>query len=482
MARKSAASAMALIIIIDVALINVAFFLSYFIRYRLQFPSAVLPQYDAPYWPYLPFSALLTVLCLLSYRIDGLYEPRRRRRWLDELYRLLTGTLTSIVIVMAVTFALQPLVYSRGMLLRAGFLIILLLAGARLIAHTIILSRRRRGIGVDRVLVVGLGELGRAVIRNILADPVLGYQVAGYVDDDPDKGSSRLGRIQGLGGIDNLASVIVNNDIDEVIVTLPWMYHRKIMQIIEECERKNVRVRVVPDVFQQRMRRLDFDSLNGIPLIGAGPEELSRAAIILKRSMDLVGVLLALPFLLILILVFGALIKLESPGPVFFTQRRVGKDGREFDVIKFRSMVLGAEQMQKELAHLNEADGPLFKIKEGTEPGRRDPRITRVGRFMRRTSIDELPQLLNVLRGEMSLVGPRPGTPGEVQQYKPWQLRRISVRPGITGLWQVSGRSDIPFDEMVLLDIFYIENWSLELDIRILLQTIPAVLMARGAY
>jgi exopolysaccharide biosynthesis polyprenyl glycosylphosphotransferase len=311
---------------------------------------------------------------------------------------------------------------------------------------------------------------------------MLGYQVIGYIDDDPDKGSGKLGRIPGLGGIEHLALAIDQQGVDEVIITLPWMYHRKILQIIEECERGNVRVRVVPDVFQQRMRRVDLDSLNGIPLIGPGPDKLSGSAMLIKRMMDLVLALLAMPFFVLLYALIGMAIKLDSRGPVLFKQRRVGRDGRQFDVYKFRSMIEGAEQMQQELAYLNEADGPLFKIKERDSEGKLDPRITAVGRFIRRTSLDEIPQLINVLRGEMSWVGPRPGTPAEVEQYRAWQVRRLSIRPGMTGLWQVSGRSDVPFDEMVLLDIFYIENWTVGLDIRILLQTIPVVLLGKGAY
>jgi exopolysaccharide biosynthesis polyprenyl glycosylphosphotransferase len=236
-----------------------------------------------------------------------------------------------------------------------------------------------------------------------------------------------------------------------------------------------VPVRVVPDVFQQRMGRVDLDTLSGIPLIGTAPVRLSQGAFLVKRVIDLSISILAIPFMLILFAVVALFIKLDSPGPVIFKQRRVGKDGRPFHVLKFRSMVVGAEQMQADLEALNEADGPLFKVK-------RDPRVTRVGKWLRRTSIDELPQLINVIRGEMSIVGPRPGTPEEVAQYEPWQMQRISVLPGITGLWQVSGRSDVPFEEMVLLDIFYIENWSLDLEIRILLQTIPYVLLGHGAY
>jgi len=379
------------------------------------------------------------------------------------------------VIVMAITFFFQPLVYSRGMLVLAATMIVVFLSLARVLSRSILIRRRRRGIGVDRVLVVGAGDIGRSVIQSILADPAAGYQVVGYIDDDPLKGNGKLGRIRGLGNLEDLPGVIAAEGVDEVIVTLPWMYHRKILHIVEECERGNVPVRVVPDVFQQRMGRVDLDTLSGIPLIGTAPVRLSQVAFLVKRVIDLSISIIAIPFMLILFTVVALLIKLDSPGPVIFKQRRVGKDGRPFHVLKFRSMVEGAEQMQADLEALNEADGPLFKVK-------RDPRVTRVGKWLRRTSIDELPQLINVIRGEMSIVGPRPGTPEEVAQYEPWQMQRISVLPGITGLWQVSGRSDVPFEEMVLLDIFYIENWSLDLEIRILLQTIPYVLLGHGAY
>jgi exopolysaccharide biosynthesis polyprenyl glycosylphosphotransferase len=253
------------------------------------------------------------------------------------------------------------------------------------------------------------------------------------------------------------------------------MYHRKIMQIVSECEREHVRVRVVPDVFQQRMRRVDLDSLNGIPLIGSGPATMSSTALLIKRIIDLALILLALPFLLVIFAVVGLVVTLDSKGPILYKHPRIGKNGQSFDMVKFRTMIVGADKMQDELREMNEVDGPIFKIRE-------DPRRTRVGRILRRFSIDEIPQLINVVRGEMSIVGPRPGTPEEVAQYEPWQRERLTVRPGLTGLWQVSGRSNIPFAEMCLLDIFYIENWSLDLDIRIMLQTIPNVLLGHGAY
>jgi exopolysaccharide biosynthesis polyprenyl glycosylphosphotransferase len=465
---------------LDILLINLAFYLSYVVRYEIGFPYPVDPQYDAPFFPsYLPQAVMLTVLCLLTYRINGLYERRRARRWIDETYRLVNGTMTSIVAIMAVTFFVQPLVYSRGMLVLAGLLIVAFLSAARLTQHWVEAWLRSRGIGVARVLIVGAGEVGRAVIRSLLGNPGLGYQIVGFVDDDPDKGSTRLGRIPGFGSLENMGTVIASERVDEVIVTLPWMYHRKIMEIVNECEREQVRVRVVPDVFQQRMRRIDIDSLNGIPLIGSAPARMSPTAVLLKRGIDLFLVLLASPILLIIFAVVGLAIKLDSPGPVFYKHRRVGKGGREFDMFKFRTMVIGADQMRDELSALNEADGPLFKIKD-------DPRRTRLGALLRRTSIDELPQIINVLRGEMSLVGPRAEISqlvSELQSKVPFYRARLLVKPGITGWAQVNFSYAATVEETAVkleYDLYYIKHRNMLLDFVILLRTVGTVVGFRG--
>jgi exopolysaccharide biosynthesis polyprenyl glycosylphosphotransferase len=463
------------VIALDAVLINLAFIFSYLVRYRLNLPYPVDARYDAPFYPYVPFALMLTVFCLITYRLNGLYDKRRGRNWLDDIYPLFSGTTAGILVVMAITFFIQPLVYSRGVLVLAGFIIVALLSLARFVRLEIEASLRRRGIGTEHVLIVGAGEVGRAVMRSILADPSLGYQVLGYIDDDPHKADGSLGRFRGLGGIDKLEEVLGCERVDEVIVSLPWMYHRKIVQIVDECEQRDIRVRVVPDIFQQRMHSVDLVTLNGIPLIGVNPGYLSPSALLMKRIVEISLCIVALPVLAIMCTLIAVAIKIDSPGPAIFKQRRVGKDGHEFEIYKFRSMVDGADGMKAALQELNEADGPLFKIKN-------DPRMTRVGRLLRRASMDELPNVINVLRGEMSIVGPRPGTPDEVAQYEPWQKVRIGARPGMTGLWQVSGRSDIPFDEMCLLDIYYIENWSLGLDIRIMIQTVPRLLLGKGAY
>lgn len=286
------------ILALDVILLNLAFYLSYVVRYDLGIPYPVPVEYDARFYPaYVPYAALLTLLCLIMYRLNGLYERRRGRGWLEEVYGLINGTMTSIVVIMGVTFFVQPLVYSRGMLVVAGLLIVMLLSVARIVQRFIEAVLRQRGIGVERVLIVGMGDVGRAIVRSLIGNPSLGYQIVGYVDDDPSKGDSSLGRIKGFGEVDNLRDVISSEKIDEVIVSLPWMHHRKIMQIVNDCEREHIRVRVVPDVFQQRMRRMDIDSLNGIPLIGSGPARMSPSAVAIKRLTDIVLVACALPLL-----------------------------------------------------------------------------------------------------------------------------------------------------------------------------------------
>jgi len=263
--------------------------------------------------------------------------------------------------------------------------------------------------------------------------------------------------------------------VDEVIITLPWNYHRRILHVLRECARRQVAARLVPDLFQMSLSRVEVGDLGGVPLIEIKEIAFSRAEVAFKRVVDVVGAALGLMLGAPIFGLIALAIKLDSKGPAFFKQVRVGKDHQQFNCYKFRSMRVGAEEELESLRDQNEADGPIFKMRD-------DPRRTRVGRFLRRISLDELPQLINVLRGEMSLVGPRPPIPEEVGQYKPWHQKRLTVCPGITGLWQVSGRSELTFDEMVLLDLYYIEHWSPWMDFSILLRTIPKAIVGDGAY
>jgi exopolysaccharide biosynthesis polyprenyl glycosylphosphotransferase len=460
----------------DVLLINLAFAIAYWLRYDLQLFAAVDQAYFVPYRQFIPISLALTLLLLGIYKLSGVYNQPRGASWFDEVYRLVTSTATGIILmVFVIVVFFRPLFFSRLIFFYAAVLIIVFLSISRLGKRMARNYLRKKGQGVDRLLIVGAGEVGRTVMRNIVAHPALGYQVVGFVDDDPEKGRTDIGRFKALGSTANIPHLVKDKAIDEVIVTLPWMYHRKIVSIIAQCERERIRVRIVPDIFQMTLSHLDVEDLGGIPMIGVRDISISSGARIFKRTMDVVVSLAGLVLLFPLFLLIGLLIRIDSPGSVLFRQIRVGKDEQLFAFYKFRSMRKGAEQEKGELLDQNEADGPIFKI-------RNDPRITAVGRFLRRTSLDELPQLLNVLMGHMSLVGPRPAPPAEVQRYQPWHKRRLEVAPGMTGMWQVSGRSELTFDEMVLLDLYYIENWSPVLDLQILLRTVPKVLLGEGAY
>jgi len=462
--------------IADVFFINLAVAVAYWLRYGLQWFAAVDEAYFVPYTSFIPISLALTVLLLSIYKTTGVYNQPRGASWFDEVYRILTGTAVGIILmVFVIVFFFRPLFYSRLVFFYAGMLITILLGISRLVKRMVRNELRMRGLGVDRLLIVGAGEVGRTVMRNVVAHPALGYHVVGFVDDDPDKGKTNIGRFEALGSTTNLPRMVKELAIDEVIITLPWMYHRKIVSIIAQCEREQVKVRIVPDIFQMTLSHLDVEDLGGIPMIGVRDISISGSQLLIKRTMDVVislaGLILLFPFFILIALA----IRIDSPGPAVFRQIRVGKNERLFACYKFRSMRQGAEAEQEKLQDQNEAHGVFFKIRE-------DPRITRVGRFLRRTSIDELPQLFNVLMGHMSVVGPRPATPSEVQRYQPWHKRRLEVAPGITGMWQVSGRSQLTFDEMVLLDLYYIENWSPLLDMQIMLRTIPKVLLGEGAY
>jgi len=462
--------------ITDVLLINLAFAIAYWLRYGLQWFAAVDEAYFVPYSAFIPISLALTVLLLSIYKLGGVYNMPRGASWFDEVYRLTTGTATGIIlIIFFIVFFVQPTLYSRLIFFYAGTLITILLSISRLGKRLVRTMLRKRGLGVDRLLIVGAGEVGRTVMRNVVAQPALGYHVVGFVDDDPDKGGTDIGRFKALGNTTYIPRLVKELAIDEVIITLPWMYHRKIVSIIAQCEREQVRVRIVPDIFQMTLSHLDVEDLGGIPMIGVRDISISGSQRFVKRAMDVAISLLGIIFLFPIFILLAVMIRLDSPGPAVFRQIRVGKEEQLFACFKFRSMKVGADEEKDRLLDKNEVRGPVFKMRD-------DPRITGMGRFIRRTSLDELPQLFNVLMGHMSLVGPRPAIPSEVQRYQPWHKRRLEVAPGMTGLWQVSGRSELSFDEMVLLDLYYIENWSPLLDLQILVRTLPKAILGEGAY
>ncbi len=464
-------------IAVDLLLINLGFMLAYVARYVWQLFLEVTAY--APYRAYLGQQLVLTVLLALTFQTTGVWR-RRSDSWLEEVARAGTATAAGITLMMAVTFFFQPAPFSRLLIFWALVFIVLFIAVARLMRRLLLNALYRRGIGTARALVVGVGEAGRSLIRTLLARPDLGFAVAGYLDDGGGENNIGLGRIPRLGHYDDLERHLTAlAPIHTVFIALPGEMHKQMLDLLQLSQQYGARVQVVPDLLQLSLNRVEFSNMGGVPVLGVRDMSVvghnRRFDQLLKRVLDLaIVILLAIPALILMAIVAIA-IRLDSGGPVLYASPRVGRDGRPFAMYKFRSMVVGADEQKEALRELNEADGPLFKIRD-------DPRLTPVGRVIRRLSLDELPQIYNVLRGQMSLVGPRPPLPEEVAAYKPWHQQRLAVVGGLTGLWQVSGRSDLTFDELCLLDIYYIENWSLALDVRILLQTVPHLLSRRGAY
>ena len=464
-------------IAVDLLLINLGFMLAYVARYVWQLFLEVTAY--APYRAYLGQQLVLTVLLALTFQTTGVWR-RRSDSWLEEVARAGTATAAGITLMMAVTFFFQPAPFSRLLIFWALVFIVLFIGAARLMRRLLLNALYRRGIGAERALVVGVGEAGRSLIRTLLARPDLGFAVAGYLDDGGGENNIGLGRIPRLGHYDDLERhLAVLAPVHTVFIALPGEMHRQMLDLLQLSQQHGARVQVVPDLLQLSLNRVEFSNMGGVPVLGVRDMSVvghnRRFDQLLKRVLDLaIVILLGIPALILMAIVAIA-IRLDSGGPVLYASPRVGRDGRPFAMYKFRSMVVGADEQKEALRELNEADGPMFKIRD-------DPRLTPVGRVIRRLSLDELPQIYNVLRGQMSLVGPRPPLPEEVAAYKPWHQQRLAVVGGLTGLWQVSGRSDLTFDELCLLDIYYIENWTLGLDVRILLQTIPHLLSRKGAY
>jgi exopolysaccharide biosynthesis polyprenyl glycosylphosphotransferase len=459
----------------DALLIVLAFAAAYYVRYELQLGRLVDPANQVGIGVYIPFVVLLVVVSLLSYRFSGIYPYRPGRSVVEETYTIGTATTLAVVILSGINLIYEPLSYSRLLFLYTAIFVTIFLGSSRFLITTLRAHLRNYGIGVRTVLLVGFGDVGRMVMRTAVARPELGYRVIGFLDDNPRRGQTDIGPYRALGPIANFQGVITQETIDNVIICLPWQNHETIQQLLHTCEERNIRAQLVPDYFQLTKNQVQVEDLNGIPLLSRRELSIQGWNYVVKRTADLIMVTLTVLFAWPVMATIALAIRLDSPGPILYKQTRIGKNGKPFACYKFRSMVVDADARRQEIANLNEASGPLFKM-------RNDPRQTRVGRFIRRVSLDELPQIYNVLRGEMSIIGPRPNLPSEVEAYEEWHKKRLMASPGITGLWQVSGRSDLTFDEMVLLDIYYVENWSLALDLHILLRSVPAVLGARGAY
>ena len=414
---------------------------------------------------WLPFLALVTVLVFWR---AGLYRRREVRAGFGRVMSSLTlVALLALAFAIGTGFEFRTYGVVPATLVIASLLVGLFRAGYERATAAIL---RRAGVS-RKIVLVGAGEeverLGRALGSSGLG---ITYELVGVVGPEPARGDLCL-----LGDLPMLPVLLDEHPVDELVVSDADLTSRQLLEIVDVAQRAGVRVKVAPSTTEILAERGEYVPGQGVPLFELRPPVLAGTDWLLKRAFDVVVSLLLLVVGLPLWIAISLAIKLTSRGPVLYGDPRVGLDEAEFQMLKFRTMEADAAERHAQLVHRNEAGGALFKIRD-------DPRVTPVGRLLRRFSIDEIPQVLNVLRGEMSLVGPRPLPTRDYARLEPWHRKRSLVLPGMTGLWQISGRSDLGFDDLVKLDFYYLERWSIWLDITILLKTIPAVLGGRGAY
>ncbi len=458
-------------LLLDVACVIAALRLGTYLRVTLPYG---LVQFN-PLYPegllQTPFYYIAIVLWVLVALVASLYDPRKNYKAIDE-FQTLTITLGVFWLAVAGVLYFSFRDTSRVLILYAVGINGVALMLWRAVMRVGFRLQQRLLAGETRVLIVGAGTVGHRVAEMIEAYSWTGLRLVGYLDDDRQK---RLADRSVLGTLDDIQRVVKEQRVNDVVLALPPDAYERLNLVVSRLHELPINVRIIPDYFSLALYRATVEDFGGIPMINLRDPALNDYQRLVKRIFDLVAgtviTLLALPLMVLVALVIVA----DSPGPIIFRQKRVGENGRLFDMFKFRSMVVNAEALQKDVARVDKEGHVIHKVKD-------DPRVTRVGHFIRRWSLDELPQFFNVLKGDISLVGPRPEMPWLVDEYAPWQRKRFAVPQGVTGWWQVNGRSDKAMHLHTDEDLYYIQNYSLWLDIFILLKTPWAVLRGKGAY
>ena len=457
--------------ILDIVIILVSFYGAYYFRFRL----TPLNIFALPIHFHVFFATYLVTWICLSSRFK-LYTSKRLTSFTYEACDVTRTTALCLAIAIIPAFFIREFPLSRLFLmylwpLQTGALILFRFAVRQALKYI-----RRQGYNYRQILIVGRNDRAATIAKQIEDTPEFGLRILGFIDapdNDNEGGSPHDFNL--IGNLEDLERILREQVVDEVFVTLPIKsFYSDIEKTVSLCEQVGVEIKIPTDLFRLKLAKSIISNYNGVQVIDFYTSPKMNWQLMVKRLIDVIASSIFLLFISPLFAIASVLIKATSKGPIFFRQQRVGYNGRLFNCLKFRTMIENAEALQTDLMALNEMDGPVFKIKN-------DPRITKVGRFLRKTSFDELPQLINVLMGDMSLVGPRPPVPGEVTQYDLTTRRRLSMRPGITCIWQVSGRNAIPFEKWMELDRQYIDQWSLWLDFKIIAKTIPAVLRGSGA-
>lgn len=447
------------------------------LAYILAYHSRILyqPDYTADFYSHLALLPLILTLFtgLVSYK--SAYKSPRSLNLLNHAWIIFRGGAISFAVLMSLFFIFKIQFASRYVIFIFCILEFIFILSIRAFVQEYFKRSVKRGKNRLNILIIGTGDRAKELSEKLSRQTAWGVRVLGHLDPDESRIGNNVLDAPVIGTVSDINNCLKEFVVDEVIIAIPRTLLNDVERIYQACEEEGIKLRFMADVFNLQVSRMGLIQIGSIPLLTLEPVAQNEIKLLIKRCFDLATTLFFMPILLPLIAIIAIAVKLDSPGPVFFIQQRVGLRKHLFPMIKFRSMHVDAEKRMKEIEHLNEAKGPIFKITN-------DPRVTRIGKFLRKTSLDELPQLFNVIRGEMSLVGPRPMSIRDVSKFdKGIQRKRFSVKPGLTCIWQVSGRSNLPFEKWLELDLKYIESWNLWLDIVILAKTMPAVFLSKGA-
>jgi exopolysaccharide biosynthesis polyprenyl glycosylphosphotransferase len=464
------------LVISDIIMIGIAFRLAYYVRFQIS-PRIFFQKLDPDLIFYQAVATILIPILVIIFMLMGLYDREKLLGGTKEYSTVFNGVTLGMMMVIAVGFLDPKFILARGWLLLAWIFAFLFTAIGRFSLRRVIYALRHKGYFLSSALIVGANNEGLSLAEQLNGWRASGFHILGFIDKKLPIGTQVLRNLYVLGSVDQLEELIKRYDIEELILASSAISSRdRMLEIFQRYGvSSNVNVRMSSGLYEIITTGLTVKEFAYVPLVGVNKVRLTGVDEFLKYSLD---ILLTLPALILLgpiMLLIALVIKLDSPGPIFHRRRVMGMHGVEFDAFKFRTMHENGDEILQSYPDLQEELQKNFKLKE-------DPRITKIGQILRKTSLDELPQMFNVLRREMSLVGPRIITPAEVEKYEKWDINLMTVRPGITGLWQVSGRSDVTYEERVRLDMHYIRNWTIWLDIQLLFQTIPAVLRRRGAY
>ncbi len=473
MIRERISLIIKLYILLDLCIVSLSFVIAYVIRSWL---SGILPIVPLmPLSEYYPLLLFILPIWMGLLHLNKAYISQRGKTYTPLIWIVVKTNLEGVCVLSFLLFVLKLHMFNRSLVFAFMVLCTLLLTLEKIVLFKCLQYARKQGKNLKQVLIIGTDLKVQEIVKRINQHPETGFVISGFLTETPKEVGRKVYGYTVLGTCEDLYRVLHEEIIDEVVFAMPIFALHKIKPSLEVCEQMGINCRIVIDTYNYTSKfKMFIDGILDIPLISFSYRERKFYSLWVKRLIDILVSSVLLVMLSPVFLIISYIIRKESPGTAIFRQVRSGLNGRKFVVYKFRTMIDGAEALRSQLQELNEVSGPIFKMKH-------DPRITKVGKYLRKTSLDELPQLYNVLKGDMSLVGPRPLPLIESSQITGQERRRLSMKPGITGMWQCNGRSHSQYEDLIHMDLEYVDNWSLFLDLKLLIKTIPVVIKCIGA-